>query len=345
MNLKLAVCLLALAMGSQAVVGCGQSSATSTWRPIEISVEPAPIRLTSDARPDSPPVGFTYRGAVRLTSPDAGFGGVSDIQVFPDHSLLAITDRGDWIRADMTLEPTTGLPTGLQNARMARMTDERAIPLAEKEDADAEDLAVLPDGRVAVSFEQNQVIRIYDVFGRGPAVAAVAGPPLAQTERLRSNRGLEAMTTLADGRLLLASELGVRMGPSLVWAVPIDAATPAMPITRVRPQLSYAVTALERLPNGDLLTLERQYLPNGALRVALVGWPRQAIEQPGREIPRQYLAYVSNVLGPYGNYEGLSAVELPNDQIRIYIATDNNFAEEHATILSVFDWQIQPLGT
>jgi hypothetical protein len=153
------------------------------------------------------------------------------------------------------------------------------------------------------------------------------------------------MTTLADGRLLLASELGVRMGPSLVWAVPIDAATPAMPITRVRPQLSYAVTALERLPNGDLLTLERQYLPNGALRVALVGWPRQAIEQPGREIPRQYLAYVSNVLGPYGNYEGLSAVELPNDQIRIYIATDNNFAEEHATILSVFDWQIQPLGT
>ncbi len=105
---------------------------------------------------------------------DASFGGLSGFEVLEDGRFVARATQANGLMASLVLDANGNL-TGVANVRTALMRDERGQPFESKDAGDAEDLTQLPDGRFAVSFEQTQSIRIYDLNRDGPFGAASRG--------------------------------------------------------------------------------------------------------------------------------------------------------------------------
>jgi hypothetical protein len=307
--------VLALAL---ALAACGPSAAqTEGWSPIELSATPLemPERIGDLA---------VLAGFV-LESPQARFGGLSGLHVFADGRLLAVADSGEWFLAELDRDPETGAPLGLRNARMALMRDESGQPFPTKEAGDAEDLAVLPDGRIAVSFEHTQSIRLYDLFGAGPMAPAAAGPPLAETARLGANRGLEALASI-DEALIVGAERGHRAGPLPVWRVALGAELPVAPAYTLRAPFGYGLTAFAA-DEQRLWVVQRFFAPGLGLRVRLL--EANLPDEPG-PIAMTERAVVA-APNPVDNFEGIAV----NNGL-IYVISDDNFSEDQRTLLLIF---------
>ncbi len=284
----------------------------------------------------APRVGhLIFRGGLELRSTDAAFGGLSDLEVLEDGRVLAVSDAGSWFDGRLVLDDQGNL-TGIADVRTALMRDERGQPCENKASCDSEDMAQLPDGRFAVSFEQTQTIRIYDLNRDGPFGAAVAGPPLAGTERLPPNVGLEALATDGDGGLLVGAEGGGHPTTPL-WHAPLDAAAPVAPLIGYPPERGYSLTSLDRLPGVGYGALERFYAPVIGARAHITRFPDSALEAHGDRLPDvEELARLAPPLA-LDNFEGVSAVRMPNGVTRLYIISDNNFSTRQRTLLLAFD--------
>ncbi len=329
-TLLLAACALALA-------ACSPSAAdapiTEQWRAIDVTATPVPL--------GAPRVGhLIYRGGLVLTSHDASFGGISDLKVLDGNRVIALNDSGTWFEGQLTLDES-GMLTGFTDVRTALMRDERGQPFENKQAGDSEDLAQLPDGRIAVSFEQTQTIRIYDLNRDGPFGAAVPGPPLADTEHLPPNVGLEALAATADGQLLVGAEGGgARTTP--LWLAPLSAHAPVAPLTGYPPERGFSLTSLDRMPDGGFIALERFYAPIIGARARITRFPASALDAHAQVLPNvEELARLAPPL-TLDNFEGVSAVRMPNGVTRIYIVSDNNFSARQRTLLLAFDLDEAP---
>jgi hypothetical protein len=310
------------------LVACTQSAADAPiaeqWRAVALTASVV-------AFPDETVGRLRYRGGLHLASDRADFGGWSGIEVLDDGVLLAITDGGEWFEGRLQLDEDGDL-IGVTDTRGALMRDERGEPFASKAAGDAEGLAQLPDGRFAVSFEQTQTIRIYELNRDGPFGAATAGPMLADTQDLPPNAGLEALAAMADGALLIGAEGGG--GPTPLWVASVGAGAPAPVRTRYQPRDGYSLTALDRLPNGDFVALERFYAPIVGARARITRFAASALD--GAMVAVEVLAELAPP-APIDNFEGIAAVRLSNGVTRLYIASDDNFSERQRTLLLAFD--------
>jgi hypothetical protein len=317
---------LLLALG---VAACQPSSAQAPigeqWR--SVTIEATPVDIGAER------IGaLVFRGGLVLRSEDYAFGGFSGLEVLDDGRIVAVTDNGDWFSGRLRLS-ADGALEGVDEGRMALMRDEHAEPFANKAAGDSEGLAQLQDGRFAVSFEQTQTIRIYDLNRDGPFGAAVAGPALSETQRLPSNQGLEALAVDGEGALIVGAEGGSGDG-TMLWRAPLDAATPAPPIARYPLERGFALTSLDRLPDGGFVALERFYAPviGARARIAIFG---EAELQGGAVAPRELAALRAPL--EIDNFECVSAVRMPGNITRLYILSDNNFSERQRTLLYAFD--------
>jgi len=215
------------------------------------------------------------------------------------------------------------------------MRGENGEPFASKDEGDAEGLVQLPDGRFAVSFEQTQTIRIYELNRDGPFGTAQPGPRLAETERLPPNSGLEALAAMADGSLLVGAEGGG--GPTPLWVASPGASEPAPIRIRYRPETGYSLTSLDRLPDGSFIALERFFAPIIGPRARITRFAAAALDSGGEIVPEvEVLASLAAPL-PVDNFEGVSAVRMPDGATRIYIVSDDNLSERQRTLLLAFD--------
>jgi hypothetical protein len=314
-----------------ALAACTQSAADAPsvdqWATVPIEVRQVAL--------DAETIGhLRFRGALQLSVEQRGtFGGLSGLEVLEDQRLIAISDYGAWFEAHLTLDDAGNL-IGLTDARSAPMRDEGGLPFTSKEAADAEDLTQLPDGRFAVSFEQTQSIRIYDLNRDGPFGAARAGPALEGVERLPPNVGLEALSVTADGVLVVGAE-GGDAPTTPVWLAPLDAHAPVPATARYPLERGYALTGLDRLPNGDFIALERFYAPVIGPRARITRFSGGALAQGG-ELSVEELARLAPP-EPVDNFEGISTVRAPDGGVRIYIISDDNFSDRQRTLLLAFD--------
>jgi len=313
-----------------ALSACGPSAADAPipeqWRAVAVDAQPVALGADHVGR-------LRYRGGLALLSHDTGFGGWSDLHVFDDNRVLAESDTGAWLEMHLQLN-ADGALTGVSEPRVALMRDERGQPFATKDAGDAEDLTQLPDGRIAVSFEQTQTIRIYDLNRDGPFGAASPGPPLAGTEHLPPNVGLEALAAEPDGTLIVGSEFSDH-GWSSVWRVPLNATTPVAPLARYPLALGYGLASFDRLPDGDIIALERFYAPVVGVRIRLCIIHAADIARGGR-LPKTEIALLKAPL-VLDNFEGVSAVRGPNGGTRLYLIADDNFSAHQRTLLYAFD--------
>jgi len=324
-----------LALGLIALAACAPSSANppipEQWR--SISVDAHPLQLGAERAG-----ALRFRGGLWLTSHDGGFGGWSDLKVFDDNHVIAESDTGEWL--SMTLQfDANGALTGVSEPRIALMRDEHGQPFETKDSGDAEDLAELPDGRMAVSFEQTQTIRIYDLNRDGPFGAAVAGPPLAGTEHLPPNVGLEGLAALPDGTLMVGSEYNDH-GSSLMWRVPLYATAPVAPIARYPLEFGFGISSMDRMPDGRIVVLERFYAPVVGTRIRVSTFDPASIGG-NQLIHKTELALLEAPLS-LDNFEGVSAVRRADGGVRLYLIADDNFSAHQRTLLYAFDVEEAP---
>jgi hypothetical protein len=296
------------------------------WRTIEVTATPADLGAAQVGR-------LQFRGGLELGSPRY-FGGLSGIELVDGDRLLILNDDAEWFDTRLVLDEAGDL-IGLTPVRYTLMRDGRGEPFANQRTGDSEDLAQLADGRFAVSFEQTQTIRLFDFNRDGPFGASVAGPRLAGAQSLPANAGLEAVTTTADGRLLIGAEGGGGRTP--LWRVSLDAAEPAAPFKYYPLADGYSLTALDRLPDGGFVAVERFYAPVIGARVRITRFSEEALDAPGAVLSGiEVLAEIAPPL-LLDNFEAITATRGPNGATRLYVVSDNNYNRRQRTLLYVFD--------
>lgn len=310
--------LLALIALLAPLAACAQAAPVEDqWRAIAVEAEPADLGATEIGQ-------LRFLGGLSLRAESPAFGGLSDIHVGADGAFLAITDAGFFVRGVLAFDEA-GAPVGVSDVAIAAMRDENGEPFPNKESADSEGMALLPDGRLAVSFEQTQTVRLYDL-GAGPFAPGQPGPALAGVEHLPRNGGLEALTLFgADSLLVGAEESGV------LWVAPLAGAEPAPPAATLRDlPVGYGLVELDALPDGDVIALQRFYAPVignriRVLRLSLVGQAVEATELARLARPLQI-----------DNFEGVSVVRR-GQRTRLYLVSDDNFSASQRTLLYAFE--------
>ena len=274
---------------------------------------------------------LAWRGGCALTSDAAGFGGLSDLLLAPDGgSLLAVSDEGRWLSAALAYD-TDGDLAGLTAARLGPLHDTagRLLSVSIKRRQDAEALARLPDGSLLVAFEREHRLRRFAAGLGGPTEIFDAPPGLTEAA---ANAGIEALVTLADGRLLAFREGPQDDGSTPAWLRDPDGTWHDLIL---RPGGLFRPTGAALLPSGDVLLLERRFTLLGGLG-ARVSRIAAADIRPGARLEAETLAD----LGPpltLDNFEGVAAHRAPDGTTRITLLSDDNFNALQRTLLVQFE--------
>lgn len=268
-----------------------------------------------------------YRGGVVLTSTDRRFGGWSDLRVEADGRLLAISDHGYVLTGRLTHDPQ-GRLSGLTEADLTILRDPEGRPLVAKADSDAEGLARSPDGQgFIVSFERRHRLARY----RHPDAPAepLAGP--TQLAQLPANSGIEALLTLADGRLFLLAEGSEDAAETRGWI-----GRPGGPWREFRYGLAqgFRPTGAAVLPGGDVLVLERRYTMAAGPGARLWRLPAAELE---RDKPNGALLAELALPQSLDNMEGVDVAPGAGGRPTIYLIADDNYNPLQRSLLLQFD--------
>jgi hypothetical protein len=291
-------------------------------------VELAPIDVDPQ-RPERKKFGaLTLLSAFHLRSNDKRFGGLSGLSIGADGKLYAVSDRGYWLSARMLVD-ANGTVSNLIDWRIAPMLTTKKRPVRGRS-RDAEALAQTRDGSFLVAFEGVHRIWRYppppQTFESTPNPvqfpSAVSRPP--------SNSGVEALTVLADGRILALTEGFENADGSFKGWLIADGQSVELSYV---PANGFRVTDCAALENGDVLILERRYVPFGILsaRVTLV---KADSLKPGARLAGKELLKLEQPLAAE-NYEAIAAQRTPQGTI-IFIVSDDNYGFFQQTLLLQF---------
>jgi hypothetical protein len=284
---------------------------------LQIDVTPVPLDAAEPSRTAVGPLQFV--GGLWLRADDPRFGGLSDLRLSADgERVVAVSDCGNGLTARLTYDDT-GRLVGMADARIVALTNSEGGALAPN-DIDAESLILTPGGELEVGFEGRGRVEAYGPGFAGPARPVLAPAGLAECGR---NGGLELMADAGGGKRLLVCEERRRPSTTVpAWIGRDDAWQ-----ERDYPLLfdggwtgePFRPTAAARLPNGDLLVLERRFPP---LAARLVRLDRATLEGQGPLTPRE----VARLEPPLtlDNFEGVEVRQDARGRTLVYLVSDDN---------------------
>jgi len=320
--------LHALALAALAVAAACAAAAPGPAGSAPAAVAGPDTATTADPREAV----LRYVAGLDLSGRD-GVSGLSGLAAPAPDRLVAVSDFGDVWHARLILD-ATGALTGLGETATARLGGPPRR--AGKAAAAAEALALLPDGRAAVAFERRHRLEIYPPGRNGLAAAPTTVGLPAGLDTLPGNAGIEALAALPDGRLLAIAE----------GTAGADATHPAFlgradgggwTALRYRAARGFSPSDAAALPNGDVLVLERWYLPLFGFRARLSVIPAAALADPGRGGERMLAGrFLAELAPPLGrdNLEGLAvAPGATGAAATLYLVSDDNRAAGQRPLL------------
>jgi hypothetical protein len=280
--------------------------------------------------------GLEWRGGIELSSDDERFGGLSSLELSLDGTgLLAVSDRGFWLKADIRY--TDGHLSGLDKTVMAPILSSDGKPNKGKIRSDAEALAGWEpgkiDGKMIVGFESRTRAGLYDLGKNGFKArfrdlklprSAVKGPLNQELEAIgRFVKGPLAGSIIAISELNKDENGDIR---AFVWS----GGRKAFGFS-IKQFEDYAITDLAILPDGDILTIERSFSSTTLPGMAIRRIRTQDILANGAVSPR--LIFSGRM--PFyriDNMEGIAVSEL-NGETRVTVISDNNYRPEYQRTL------------
>lgn len=314
--LSAALSVVAAALASLAAL---TATAAGPHATDELRVDVTPVPLDSGDRSRTAVGPLQFIGGLWLRADDPRFGGLSDLRLSADgERVVAVSDCGSGFTARLTYD-AAGRLAGMADARLVALTNSEGGALTPNE-VDAESLIVTPGGDLEVGFEGRARVDTY-----GPGFAGPARPLLVPKalEECARNGGLELMADAGGGRRLLVCEERRAASSSVPAWVGRDAAWQQRDYPLVfdggwagEP---FRPTGAARLPNGDLLILERRFPP---LAARLVRLERAALDGQGPLAPRE----IARLEAPLtlDNFEGVEVRQDKHGRTLVYLLSDDN---------------------
>ena len=272
-----------------------------------------------------------YMGGLILTADDARFGGWFGIEVAADGThCWAVSDQGSWMKAELKYDDA-GRLSGTGAAEIARLNDVLGAKLYAKWYSDAEDLIRVSEDRVLVSFEHAHRVWSYKMK-KGQLVGAAK--PLAipnWVQRAPQNGGIEAMTLLSDGRVLMIAERLRNENNDFAGFI-VNLKTNKSKALFMVHHTEFEPTAMTTLAHGDLLVLERRYVPEGDQlfgRIRLVS--KDSIRANSLLVGKEMALFALPMT--VDNFEGMTSRSTKSGKSRVYLMSDNNFKPSQRTLL------------
>lgn len=248
--------------------------------------------------------------SVALNVPGArDFGGLSAIEITRNGSeAIVLSDRGALFV--VRLARSNGQVTVVDVAGQSTLTDGTGQPMPQAR-SDAEGLAILPDGRIAISFENRGDIGVHAPNGREAALFS----PVPSAENLPVNGGFEGLAADALGRLYTLPEDMPGTGPIPLFRHAAGTWTQFATIPR---DGRWRPVGLDVDDQGRLYVLERRFsflsfgtrLTRYALQTNGLGPGQLVLQTP---------------MGQHGNLEGVSIWRNGQGQLVASMVSDDNF--------------------
>jgi hypothetical protein len=322
--------LLALAL----FLGAGIGHA----RDIELSFKRLPLNYEEPAQQN---VGMLkYRGGLSITSTDERFGGLSSLLVSAGGAkLLAATDKGMWFSAEL-LYSDDGNLSGVAAGYLAPISGPDGKPLTGRY-RDAEALARGADGTVLLAFEQHHRILSFaaparfDAHGLAAEIPRLVTAP-AELGEFNSNAAMEALVSLSDGGglLILTEGLDNERASKPGWLLRDGIAPAAGRLGYLRAP-RFRPTGAARLPDGDIVVLERRYTLIGGVAALLRRIASETI-RPGARLDGPEIARLAPPI-TVDNMEGIAARRDSAGGTLIYLVSDDNFSILQRSLLLMFE--------
>lgn len=265
--------------------------------------------------------GLDYLGGWILTADDKRFGGLSALHI-DGEAATALSDSGTII--DFRAPPAA------TSAITIRTLSGFPGKSGTKTDRDSESLA-MAGGEAWIGFERFNAIWRYD--RRNWHAETDARPPAMR--RWRTNSGAEAMVRLRDGRFLVFGEGQLADGTRPILLFAGDPAVPGTPAAALsyRGPVGFRITDAAMLPDGDIITLNRQVTLLGGIKTAVARISRPALKAGAilraQEIARLERPRIAD------NFEGISVTREGKRTI-LWLVSDDNFNALQQTLLLKF---------
>ena len=199
-------------------------------------------------------------------------------------------------------------------------------------EGDAEGLSRTPDGSFLVSFERRHRIWLYPAAEPPFSIRPRPLPMPTEAAKMPENGGIETLVRLPGGRILaISEELMTRDGANVGW----------LGGGRTWSQISYVAgpdfkpTGAARLPDGDILILERRFSRMSVPGARIVRLHADALK-PGARLQGDELARIEPPM-TFDNFEGITTRVGPQGEIFIYVISDDNYFFLQRTLLLVFE--------
>lgn len=308
--------------------------ATGVAEAAAIDVKATPV-LLDDRDPSRRMIGeLEFLAGFDLTSPEAEWGSLSGLAIASSGaSLIAVADTGYWFRLSLQ-EDAAGRLTRISGVEIFSVLDTAGKPVPDKLHGDAEALTRGLDGSLIVAFEQQHRLWRYGPAPDALAASAVSVRIPRALRGLPKNGGIEALTTLRSGQLVMLSEEGKLPSGDLRGWLQGKSGWTEIAVARTG---AFLPTDLARLPNGDLLLLERRVGLIGGFAARLSVLSAKALGSGGIITGRE----IATIMAPLtvDNFEALATRKAPDGSTLIYLATDDNRNLFERTLLLQFRWR------
>jgi hypothetical protein len=242
----------------------GGERAEPLGQPQSITINARPLAYFQSGKPEVKRFGdLEFRGGLVLSSSSEYFGGWSGLVMEADgRSLLAVSDRGYWLRATVDYAGTR--PTAMTRARIGSLHALGGRALRDKREQDAESVTLLEgnleNGKLLIGFERVHRIGRFDIVGgkMDPPSEYLKLPP--DGRRMPTNQGLEALAVIRAGPLrgsvvAFAERFTRGSGYHTGW-IWVKGEPHRLQLRDID---GFDITDAVGLPDGGLLVLERYF--------------------------------------------------------------------------------------